>query len=54
MSEEIRDVSQLLQVVKALLNAEKLNQANYASRLAENFAPISLFNPGETDSNFGS
>ena len=49
MSEEIRDVSQLLQVVKALLNAEKLNQANYASRLAENFAPISLFNPGETD-----
>ena len=49
MSEETRNVSQLLQVVKALLNAEKLNQANYASRLAENFAPISLFNPGETD-----
>lgn len=49
MSEEIREVSQLLQVVKALLNAQELNRANYAGRLAENFAPISLFHPDEPD-----
>ena len=49
MSEEIKQVSQLLQVVKTLLNAQELNRANYAARLAENFAPIRLFHPDEPD-----